>query len=94
MKTALKKTLLTVTGLPLAALLATSLGACAHERLHYNLNAIHEDFHSQPHSRAEHRRLHEDLRDSHEGAHERGYYGGRAYDRDPYNRGGYYGGVY
>jgi hypothetical protein len=75
--------------LPLAAVLVTSLGACAHERLHHDLNALHEDFHSQPHTRAEHRRLHEDLNALHEDEHDRGYYGGRAYGRDSYYRGGY-----
>ena len=88
MKSTCKKTLLV--GLPLAALLATSLGACAHERLHRDLNAIHEGFHSQPHTRAEHRRLHEDLQDLHEKEHERGYYGDRSYDRNPYYGGGPY----
>jgi len=74
-------------GLPLAALLATSLGACAHGRLHHNLNAIHGDFYSQPQTRAEHRRLHEDLQALHEEERDRAYYGNRFSNRDPY----YYG---
>ena len=81
-------------GLPLAALLVTSVGACTHQRFHQDLAAMHEDFHSQPHSRAEHRRFHEDLEDYHQDAHDRGYFDGRAYERDSNYRGGYYGGVY
>jgi hypothetical protein len=77
-------------GLPLAALLTLSVGGCAHQRLHHDLGAAHEDFHSQPHSRAEHRRLHEDLEDYHDEAHDRGYFDGREYGRDSYNRRGYY----
>jgi hypothetical protein len=77
-------------GLPLAALLVTGVGGCAHQRLHHDLTAMHEDFHSQPHSRAEHRRLHEDLEDYHDDAHDRGYFGGRGYGRESYDRRGYY----
>jgi len=92
MQTHWKKTFL---ALPLAGLLVTSLGACAHERLHRDLGVLHEDFHAQPHTSAEHRRLHEDLRDLHEAEHERGYDGDRFYDRDSYNGGGrYYGSGY
>jgi len=75
-------------GLPLAAVLVTSVGACAHERFHHELAEMHEDFHSQPYSRAEHRRLHEDLENYHQDAHD------RAYGRDSYYGGGYYGGAY
>jgi len=75
--------------LPLAALLVTSVAGCAHQGFHRDLYAQHEDFHSQPHSRAEHRRFHEDLDDYHEEAHDRGYFGGRSYGRDAYERRGY-----
>lgn len=81
-------------GLPLAALLVTSAGACTHQRFHHDLAEMHEDFHSQPHSRAEHRRFHEALEDYHRDAHDRGYFDGRAYKRDPYYGGGYNGGLY
>ena len=91
-----KKTLLAMfkkpllVSLSLAALLATGLGACAHGRLHHNLNDIHEDFHSQSYTAAEHRRLHEDLQDLHEEEHDRAHYGDRSYDRNPYYGGGPY----
>ena len=81
-------------GLPLAALLVTSVGACAHQQFHHDLAEMHEDFHSQPHTRAEHRRFHEDLENYHQDMHDRGYFDGSAYDRESYYRGGYYGGVY
>ena len=76
--------------LPLAALLALSVGGCAHQRFHHDLASAHDDFHSRPHSRAEHRRFHEDLEDYHDEAHDRGYFGGREYGRDAYYRRGYY----
>jgi hypothetical protein len=78
-------------GLPLAALLVAGVGGCTHQRFHHGLAEMHEDFHSQPHSRGEHRRFHEDLEDYHRDAHDRDYFNGRRYERDPY---GYYGGVY
>lgn len=70
--------------LPVAGLMIISLGACAHERFHRNLNVLHEDFHAQPHSRAAHDRFHEGVRDLHEAEHDRGYYRDRFYERDPY----------
>ncbi|MGH7965135.1 MAG: hypothetical protein ACRERD_25550 [Candidatus Binatia bacterium] len=79
--------------IPLTILSLATLAACTpHQRLHYDLNAAHEDFHQQPHSRAEHRRLHGELDAAHEREHERGYSGGRSYG-DPYYGGDrYYGG--
>lgn len=81
-------------GLPLGVLLAMGVGGCAHQRFHHDLRSMHEDFHSQPHSRGEHRRFHEDQDDYHEEAHDRGYFGGRSYGRDSYERHGYDGEVY
>ena len=81
-------------GLPLTALLMTSVGGCAHQRFHDDLTAMHEDFHSEPHTRAEHRQFHDELEDYHRDAHDRGYFDGRAYGRDSYYGGGYYGGGY
>jgi hypothetical protein len=80
----------------LVALLAIGVGACAHQRFHHDLAAMHEDFHSEPHTRAEHRRFHEALEDYHRETHDRGYFDGRAYGRDPYYGRGYkdYGDVY
>ena len=77
-------------GLPLAALLALGVGGCTHQRFHHDLAAMHEDFHSEPHSRGEHRRFHEDLEDYHDEAHDRGYFGGGGYGRGSYDRRGYY----
>jgi hypothetical protein len=77
-------------GLPLAALLVTGVGGCAHQRFHRDLYEQHEDFHSQPHSRGEHRRFHEDLEDYHDDAHDRGYFDGRANRRDLDYRDEYY----
>jgi hypothetical protein len=77
-------------GVPLAALLIAGVGGCAHQRFHHDLAGMHEDFHSRPHSRAEHRRFHEDLEDYHDDTHDRGYFDGRRYGRDSYDRRGYY----
>jgi cytochrome c biogenesis protein ResB len=80
--------------LPLAAVLVTSVGACTHQRFHRDLRAAHEDFHSEPHTRAEHRRFHNELEDYHEEAHDRGYFDGRADRRGSYGRREYGGGYY
>jgi hypothetical protein len=86
-----KHTLLAV---PLAGILSTTLGACAHERFRRDLRAAHREFHGQPHTRAEHRRFHEELEDLHRDYHDQAYSGRRYSERDPYYGGGWYGGVY
>jgi hypothetical protein len=68
----------------------TGAGGCAHQRFHDDLSAMHEDFHSEPHSRAEHRRFHEDLEDYHHDMHDRGYFDGQGYGNDSYYRSRYY----
>ena len=75
MRTLLQKT--TLLALPLAGLL---FGGCtAHERFHYDLAELHEEFHEHPHTRAEHEQFHEDLQRLHDDAHAHGYYGDRYY---------------
>ena len=72
MRTNLKRIVLT---LSLGGALLT-LGACAHERFHHDLGAVHSEFHTQPYTRAEHRRFHEELEDVHRDYHNRNYYRG------------------
>ena len=71
MSTKLKRIVLAVS---LGGALLT-LGACAHERFHQDLDAAHREFHTQPHTEAEHRRFHEELEDLHRDYHDRDYYG-------------------
>ncbi len=86
MRSQLTKTALVV--LPLAGLLVSACSA--HERFHYDLDALHEEFHEHPYTSAEHRRFHEDLQALHEDEHARGSYGDRYDERDPYSGGGRY----
>jgi hypothetical protein len=57
---------------------------------HYDLDALHEEFHEHPHTSAEHSRFHEDPQALHEDEHARGSYGDRYDARDPYSGGGRY----
>ncbi len=101
----LKKTLLAA--LPLAGLLLINSPASAHheeherfhdelgglhQQEHNDLGALHQEFHEHPYNRREHRRFHNDLGDLHRDYHDRDWHGGRRYDDDDHDRGGWYGG--
>lgn len=79
--------------IPLTIMSLATLAACTpHQRLHYDLDTAHRDFHGQPRSGAEDRRFHEELGAVHEEEHERGYSRDRSYGDPSYGGGRYDGG--